>query len=196
MRSRKKSHHQFLQPTVLIPLGALALLILIALASQTSLFKKSESSKKNSSQYLYEAGGPLPLPSSNRDISQGASGSLGSQDSLNKKPFGDSQNGFYGKIKSISNTAVMVNELLIDDSQKLNQGKTYEIAFANETIYVYQQKNISTNRNAALFTPREGKRIDLKPGMYTFVSSYENPSDTTSLTAAEIIYSDVNPFVK
>ncbi|GEM_PF-2771238 len=196
MRSRKKSYHQFLQPTVLIPLGALVLLILIVLISQTSLFKKNETGKKNSSEYLYQAGGPLPPPKSLYNASQAGSGSLGSRDSFNKKPFGDSQNGFYGKIKSIGNTAVMVEELVIDDSQKLNQGKTYEVAFADETIYVYQQKNISTSRDTALFTPREGKRVDLKPGMYTFVSSYENPSDATSLTAAEIIYSDVNPFVR
>lgn len=196
MRSQKKKRLS-LQPAILIPIIAVAVIVLLALINAFSFWNTSKNKLSHSRDYYGKPGGPTPPAKQLSANLGGAQGSLGSKGSLITKPFGETTKGFYAKVTSIQGKQLTLTELIPHiNKDAVENGKTYTVRSVQETLYVHQKQNTNNKKDAPLFSPVEGDFKDIQPGLYVYVSSYEDPKEKTNLTALEIIYSEQNPFVR
>lgn len=107
------------------------------------------------------------------------------------------QFGFYGTLLSKEKDILIVKELLNPlplEKARTQNPKTYVVRVAPETEYTYQKPRAESDTSSPLFTPEKGIVDAIQPGMFIFVSTFDDTNTTETVKAAHVLYSEKSPF--
>lgn len=99
--------------------------------------------------------------------------------------------GVYAKVQKNDKGTLTAQELK-DNGKVL--GKVFAIKAADGAAITHQKPNDKAKDNEPKFTAQTGKIGDIKPDMFLFILTTDNPEASTELSAQQIMYSEKNPF--
>lgn len=168
--------------------GTVALALLLSIVVLTPLGTRIENSRIATPIATNNAQGEA-LNDLEKTIAQPADDSL------------QESNGFYGTLLSKDDGVLVAKELnpslpLEENTQKPAEAKTFVVRVSTKTGYTYQHPRDDKDASAPLFVPEEGALDDLKIGMFIFVATSDDTTQTETLTASHILYSEKSPFAE
>ncbi|MDP2631058.1 MAG: hypothetical protein Q8P56_06680 [Candidatus Uhrbacteria bacterium] len=109
-------------------------------------------------------------------------------------------NGFYGTLLSKDNGVLIVKELNpslpLEKKSADTATKTFAVSVSDKTGYTHQRPRDGQDVSAPLFTPEAGTFDNLKTGMYVFIATADDTSQTETVTASHVLYSENSPFAE